>query len=133
MRDAEKEKQVSMASMALRGTLDAAALIRAGAMHRRMAWTGLEGARKYVEAVAAGDVASEAEIERRMQACRACTAPTPLPANPRVTLGYCGPAFTDLTHEGIAIEERSCGCLIMGKVMVESEKCPRGKWEAVTE
>lgn len=120
--------KVEIAKLALRGSLDARTLVREGRMDRAMAWTALEGARRYLEAIAEGDVADDAEIERRLEVCRACDAPTPLPSVPGARIGYCGPAFVDLTHDRVPVESRTCGCLLAGKAAVRSERCPRGRW-----
>lgn len=112
--------------MALQGTLDARALIREGKLDRRMAWTALQGARRYLEAVASGDVASDEVIDARLGTCAECDACTPLPSHPEIAVGYCGEPFVEDT------ERRTCGCLIRGKVCVRSEECPRRLWVELT-
>lgn len=87
------------------------------------AMVGAHGAGKYLAALATGDRAGDAEIERRRAICRAC------PTRQRKKLpgmdaeaDWCGPALEEIA------DPPSCGCLIYGKTSVGSEACPQGKW-----
>lgn len=100
-----------------------------------MAWVGVKGAAKYARAVALGDIASADEIMRRREICRGCNAYNValFPAeqggdSTDAPSAWCGPALVEILHEGVPIEERSCGCLLAGKTAVASEECPRKKW-----
>lgn len=86
------------------------------------AWMAARGAERFAVAILSGDVATEQERERRAAICREC------PTRKRVrVLGavlesdWCGTPF-------VAVDGVSCGCLLAGKVSVQSETCPGGRW-----
>jgi len=109
------------------GAATVAALAAAGNLDRASAWVGLKGAERYVRAVAGGDVAGPALRARRLATCAGCPAATPA-AGGRILAGYCGEPLVDLTHAGVPVTERTCGCLLPAKASVASERCPRGRW-----
>ena len=86
---------------------------------------GMRGAEKFAAAIASGDVASMALVQARMDICREC----PHKTNRRLPLmqtesSWCGQPLEDHMDE----LRPTCGCLIAGKVRVESERCPQDKW-----
>jgi hypothetical protein len=117
------------------GTAELVAKALAGELSAGTLWTAIRGAERYRAAMAAGDVASETEAQRRAQVCANCPSRT---SRQVAALGadahYCGPAFEDRTAE----TPPTCGCLISvtvggkaapaGKAMVNSERCPQGIW-----
>lgn len=118
------------------------------------AWTAIVGASKYAAAVASGDIADGEAQRLRIARCRTCPS-LRVHSVPLIGAwsGFCGPPFVDRTGEA----EPSCGCLVAsapaqptdgdpvtirlrvlaaltpaGKLCVGSERCPSGRWEAVT-
>lgn len=126
---------MNLVTLCALGTESLAAKALSGELDREHLWTAMDGATKYREAVAAGDVASKSEQRRRLRVgCRGCERiTTERSAMPGVTKWYCGRAFEDRTAEG-----GTCGCLVAlrvmgrtlaaGKVVVGSERCPMGRW-----
>lgn len=110
-------------------------LARSGELRPRHLWVAMEGAGKYRDAVARGDIASAAEQDRRVRACAACPVRT---SEPEPVTGsdkhWCGPRLDD---SGLA-DGKGCGCLVAlsvggqalpaGKTVVGSERCPNGRW-----
>lgn len=83
--------------------------------------TGIFGAAKFAAAVATGDVADDGTTEARRDICRACPS--------RVRKIAPGAAFeSDWCGEPLSPTDATCGCLLLGKTMVKSERCPQGKW-----
>ena len=87
------------------------------------ALTGVRGGVRFIEAIAAGDWADDAEIERRRSICRTC------PSRVRARLlgmeadsDWCGPPLNPDKLPGV------CGCLLAGKSAVGSERCDQAKW-----
>lgn len=87
---------------------------------------GAAGAAKFASAIATGDIAPDNEVEFRRSVCLAC------PTRKRVQLlgmdapgDWCGNPLLP------ADQPPSCGCLIYGKTLVASERCPQNKWRAV--
>jgi len=107
-----------------RGGATFTALALAGRVARREAWIGMRGAGKYLEAVAAGDVADDAEVDRRLACCDQCPARRPDPEIPEDE-GWCGFPFEAETLS----DGPTCGCRLRAKASVASEQCPRGLWE----
>ena len=64
------------------------------------------------------DRAADDLTAARRNVCRTCPSATR------------NPAFVDRTSRGLTTRSRcaSCGCLIAGKTMLASERCPEGKW-----
>lgn len=90
----------------------------------RGAWTALRGAKKYVDAIARGDIALPQVTAARLAVCGQCPHATRHPLYPNLRLGYCGPAFDDRMAE----TPPTCGCLIAGKARVGGENCPQNRW-----
>ncbi len=85
--------------------------------------TGAAGGVKFAAALAAGDLAPDKEVTYRRSICLAC------PTRKRVALAgmdaeadWCGNPLMP------ADQPPSCGCLIYGKTLFDSESCPQGKW-----
>lgn len=99
-------------------------------LDRSVLWMALKGASRYIGAVVANDVASDNDATMRAMTCATCPeldrAKT---SRDGVSAGYCG------TGE---VPGKTCGCLVTitigistraaGKTIVESERCPQGKW-----
>lgn len=106
-----------------RGGATFVALALDGKIGPMEAWIGMRGAGKYLDAVAAGDVATEDEVKRRLAVCLACPARMADQDVPEAA-GWCGPPF-----EAAELPDGpTCGCLIDAKASVASEMCPRGRW-----
>lgn len=100
-------------------------LARAGELDRRFFWYGVEGAKAYVEMIAAGDIAPDFVIDVRRAECAACPSRTYDEAQ---RAGYCGPKLKDRLGATLP----TCGCAIDAKTACGSEECPQGKWASVT-
>lgn len=94
----------------------------------RAAWTAILGATKYVAAWTRGDRATASKRAYRVATCGQCeyhTKYTVLVTGQKV--GFCGSKFV--------VTGATCGCMVTvdgkpaGKTMIESERCPSGKWE----
>lgn len=125
----------SWADLARTGAETLAALALRGQLPPSRLWTAMRGARRFVVALAAGDVAPPAQADERATCCVACasatTHPTALADTAKV---FCGSPFIE------ARAQRTCGCLVAltvrngttpmaaGKTLVASEHCPQGKW-----
>src|SRR5690606_1028433 len=86
------------------------------------------GARKYVRAILAGDIASDAVIEERRDICRRC--PSQWYGQAAEDTGeslWCGKPEPGGMDRALP----TCGCFLAGKTAVASEACPQGKWGAV--
>jgi len=84
-----------------------------------------KGGGRYALAVISGDMADSASIDARRAICRSCGACHVLTADGATApSSWCGEPFIEDDTPG----EESCGCLIVGKTAVGSERCPRGKW-----
>jgi len=86
---------------------------------------GMRGAEKFVTAIASGDVAPPELVAARIEVCRAC----PHKVERKLPLmvaesSWCGPPLEEHMDE----LRPTCGCLLAGKVRVESERCPQDKW-----
>lgn len=87
-----------------------------------------QGAKKYVVAIANGDLASENDIRfRQEQCCAGCPSRVPHPEHPETRMGTCGPAFVDRCAEE---DNPTCGCPIEVMTMVASHACPQKKFLA---
>lgn len=108
----------------------------AGELSPKQLWTAIKGANTYRAAMAAGNICSEAEGERRAAICAQC----PSRVEHRIesigaTAGYCGKPF----EAKLNADPPVCGCLVTitvngstspaAKTMVQSEQCPQGKWK----
>jgi len=89
-------------------------------------WVSLRGSTKYVRAVAAGDLALPQVVKERLAQCEKCPALVPENSLPHAKPGWCGPPLEE--HMTGPVRDRTCGCLLIGKVHVQKEVCPRGKW-----
>lgn len=107
----------------VRGGLDLVRLAARGELSREQVWVAAEGARKYVEATARGDVAPAAAMAERRVECAGCDARVHAEG---LALGYCGRPFVVVTVAG----RESCGCLLDGAIRVASHACPRRRYEA---
>lgn len=117
----------AIAEFLLQGIADVAVMVKEGRFDVSMFWVGLEGAGTYLEAIASGDVASEADWLERLKTCGKCPSATPIPADPSKRIGYCGkPLDPDM-----AAAAPTCGCLLAGKCRVASQSCPQRKWGPV--
>lgn len=85
-----------------------------------------EGAKRYVMAIASGDLAPKHVIDERIKKCAVCPSRVSHPVH-KTRWGSCGPAFVDRTKEPGA----TCGCPIEMACMVASKSCPQGKWIGV--
>lgn len=105
-------------------------LAKRDSLDARFLWLALRGASKYVSAVVRGDVACDNDAATRALTCATCPMIDRVKTSkPDVLAGYCG------TGE---VEGKSCGCLVTltvglttrpaGKSIVDSERCPQGKW-----
>jgi hypothetical protein len=108
--------RIMLAKMAAKTGLEAVKTAATNPIDRAIL---VEGAKRYIHAIAAGDAAEDGEIERRTKICARC---------PSSTIDdferYCGPKFVDLTHESTP----TCGCMVIAKAAVGSERCPQGRW-----
>lgn len=124
---ADSSNGLRLAALAMLAGADVIRGLKAeGKLNASHYWVALKGARKYVAAVASGDIALPQVQDARLQKCRGCDALTvvaiPMEAQP----GFCGsPVEERMTGP---VSQRFCGCLCVGKAAVASEKCPRGKW-----
>ena len=111
-----------------------------GQLHGPSMWMAFRGAGTYIKAVAKGDIASDSDQAGRADICRLCQHCTPRPVEVggrTVTSFYCG---TPAWYADAWDNEKTCGCLVgisvdreplqhaAGKAVVESERCPLGKW-----
>jgi hypothetical protein len=119
-------RRVSLAKLILRSTIDYGAelarLRAEGTLTRADASYGIEGAKRYVRALATGDAASDADVEARCATCRGCPTRTVDAMFPK-RLGYCGERFRPT--------EVSCGCPLDVLTLVASAGCKQKKWEPV--
>ena len=115
------------------GTADLARMALAGELSRSQLWTACSGARKYVEAMARGDIAPDEAQHTRGACCLRC--PNAWREGTAVgTKVYCGPKLIEDPANG------RCGCLLGvedetgfvpgGKLGVKSEECWAGIWHA---
>lgn len=82
---------------------------------------GIYGAAKFAAAWATGDVATAETTEARRAVCRQCPS--------RVRAIAPGAVFeSDWCGRPLKETGATCGCLIYGKTMIGSERCPQGKW-----
>lgn len=87
------------------------------------------GAEAFAGAIAQGDVVTGAELARRRAICRSCPSYTIETApGAEAPSGWCGPALTDRMDQATP----TCGCLVVTKAVVGSERCPQGRWEEAT-
>lgn len=84
---------------------------------------GVYGAARYRLAVLQGDVAEESVIETRRTACRGCS------VRWRGSPGE-GIEPSDFCDVPAPLTPKSggCGCNLVAKTSVGSERCPLGKW-----
>ena len=124
---ADSSNGLRLAALAMLAGSDVIRGLRAeGKLNASHFWVGLKGAKRYVAAVASGDIALPQVQDARLQKCRECEALTvvaiPMEAQP----GFCGsPVEERMTGP---VQQRFCGCLVVAKAAVGSETCPRGKW-----
>ncbi len=77
-------------------------------------WTGAKGAAKYMAAIMAGDIATAADAQSRVQiGCAGCPALV-IERGKRtgVVLAWCGPALVERLAADVPKGERTCGCLV---------------------
>jgi hypothetical protein len=114
------------AKIALSMPIEFGRLLAAGYVDRETAWYMAKGAERFIESVARGDIATEAERTARRDVCRGCS------SRVRLTIGgaesesdWCGDPGPNRLH---LADKPTCGCLLAGKTFVGSEHCPQGKW-----
>lgn len=85
------------------------------------AWLASKGGMRFAFALANGDVAGPETQSMRRAICRSCPARTRT-AGPDETIpsDWCGKPLVETTD--------TCGCLLVAKTCVGSERCPRGLW-----
>lgn len=87
--------------------------------------TAIYGGARLATALATGDWADDGTVEARRGLCRGCPARNRTKADGAdQESDWCGEPL-------LAVEGKSCGCVIALKTAVASESCPRGKWGAV--
>lgn len=123
--------QIALARAAFHGGVEFIAEVKrqkaAGTWDPMTAHYAGEGAKKYVGAIATGDLAPKDVIAfRQNERCRSCPFRVPHPEHPN-RLGTCGPAFVDRMKE----VDPTCGCPIEVMTMVASHPCPQHKFPAV--
>lgn len=85
------------------------------------ALVGVHGATKFLSAVMSGDRSSNEEVAARREVCKMCPYRVRKVAPGAV-------AESDWCGEPLVVTANTCGCLVAGKTLVASEKCPSGKW-----
>lgn len=109
-------------------------MARDGKLRPQHLWAAVEGATKYRDAVANGDIADEAVSQVRAEVhCANCLSHTKVDKGGIVRL-FCGEAFVNRTDTALP----TCGCLTAisvdgvvypaGLTMVRSAKCVQEKW-----
>ncbi len=116
------------------GTKELVARALRGSLGAEQLWTAFKGARKCLEALARGDVASDVVAEARVGACDACESCVRTTSPLEGVRGmYCGKPL-----DGNGPGTGTCGCLvgltIGGRVqpacksLVRSEGCGQRRW-----
>lgn len=83
------------------------------------------GAEVYATAIATGDIVTAPALADRRRTCRGCPSYRVERApGAEAPSGWCGPALVD----GMAQQPPTCGCLVVVKAVVASERCPQGRW-----
>lgn len=108
------------------GTKTVVQLALEGELSGGRAWVAAKGAAKYLAAIAEEDLADPEVVESRGGRCRVCPARREPGPDDLATLGWCGEPLVERLSG--PLWTRSCGCLLDGKVLVKSERCPRGWW-----
>lgn len=86
---------------------------------------GMEGAREYAEAIAAGDVCTKAVTEARRAHCRTCPSLVRTSLLGLAPTLWCGePLQNNLSDP----ERPTCGCAMFTATMVASKECPQKRW-----
>lgn len=133
--------KLSLSDLAKLAVDQVAELVKSGEVRGPSMWAGFRGAAKYLKAVAKGDIASDSDQAGRADICRGCKHATPrlvfVRGKPVATF-YCGtPAWYADEWDN---QQGTCGCLVgisvdgeplqhaAGKAVVDSERCPLGKW-----
>lgn len=87
--------------------------------------SALKGGGKFAAAVLTGDIAPQIVVDRRRAICRGCPSCRVATADGAVEASnWCGEPLVD----GLDQWPPTCGCLIYGKTIVGSEKCPQARW-----
>ena len=118
----------SSASSAI-SVVNVPSLDRANAALARLV-SGYRGGEKFAAAIAAGDVCTRADAAERRRICNGCPSKVNASIFGLVPSSWCGPPLDDRMGDEYG-SARTCGCLLLGKTLVASERCPRGEWEAV--
>lgn len=112
-------------------------LARAGNLPYRWLWSAVKGGWRYFAAIQSGDVAPDHVADERARICAVCSAfDEVVTSREDMRAAYCGTGEQET-------DGPTCGCLVTirvnglplqsaGKTAVASERCPRGKWRAVT-
>lgn len=116
-----------LARFVVAGTKTTVQLALEGELSAGRAWVAAKGAARYLEAIAADEIAPPEVVEARAAQCRSCPARREPGPDDLSALGWCGEPLVE--HLDGPVEERTCGCLLDGKVMVEGEACPRKRWK----
>lgn len=91
----------------------------------RDAINGVWGAGRYAVALAEGDWAEDEIIEMRRAVCKNCPSRvTKAPVVGSEPSDWCGPPI----HDGYGDTPPTCGCHLLAKTAVGSERCIQGKW-----
>ena len=134
-------RDFTIADLALLGSAELAQMARDGELGPAKLWVAFKGAKKYAEAIARGDFATEGKVLRRLATCRDCPHRTTREVVlPTITVDawHCGPAFEEHGKPGEL--SATCGCLQgisirgeqldrpAGAALVESHPCWQGRY-----
>lgn len=89
--------------------------------------TAYAGGEKFGAAIATGDVCARGTARERRRICNECPQKCNASLWGLVPSSWCGPPLEDRTDAAYG-SSKTCGCLLLGKTMVASERCPQGRW-----
>jgi len=101
---------------------------------QRWLWVAVRGGWRYLSAMVHGDITSDHAALQRLDVCQRCGAfETVQTGRTDLLASYCGKGVHDA-------DGATCGCLLAvtiqgrpiapaGKLMVATERCPRGHWQ----
>lgn len=114
-----------VAREAKRATREVLARWATGGLGAEQQAVAAEGARRFWDALATGDIAEDATYEVRIATCKGCGSKRDVAApGMKETSSWCGMPFENRMGD----ESPTCGCLLGVKCLVGSEKCPQRKW-----
>lgn len=112
-----------------------ARMAMAGQISRDDLWVAYEGAERWAQAIARGDIADAHVQEARAGICEQCPALVRTETGSGVTLGWCGGVLAKgVSKTGPDGGGPTCGCQVTingkpaGKTIVMSAACTRGEW-----